>query len=191
MTVPVVTIFGGSGFIGRQVAQRMARAGWRVRVAVRRPEQAGFVRPYGFVGQVEPIQANIRDESSTRRGHCRRRCGGELRRDPRRGRAADLRGRARRGRGAYRPALRRGRGGAPRARIGYRRRSRQREPLRRRQGAWRGGGRGAVSRRDDHPTVDRFRRRRRLLQPAGMDRADLAGHADRRARHSVPAGLCR
>lgn len=66
MTVPVVTIFGGSGFIGRQVAQRMARAGWRVRVAVRRPEEAGFVRPYGFVGQVEPIQANIRDEASTR-----------------------------------------------------------------------------------------------------------------------------
>ena len=66
MSVPIVTIFGGSGFIGRQVAQRMARAGWRVRVAVRRPEEAGFVRPYGFVGQVEPIQANIRDEASTR-----------------------------------------------------------------------------------------------------------------------------
>ena len=66
MTVPIVTIFGGSGFIGRQVAQRMARAGWRVRVAVRRPNEANFVRPYGVVGQVEPIQANIRDEASTR-----------------------------------------------------------------------------------------------------------------------------
>lgn len=66
MSVPIVTIFGGSGFIGRQVAQRMARAGWRVRVAVRRPDEAGFVRPYGFVGQVEPIQANIRDDASTR-----------------------------------------------------------------------------------------------------------------------------
>jgi NADH dehydrogenase len=66
MSVPIVTIFGGSGFIGRQVAQRMARAGWRVRVAVRRPDLAGFVRPYGFVGQVEPIQANIRHEPSTR-----------------------------------------------------------------------------------------------------------------------------
>ncbi|MFO1105631.1 MAG: complex I NDUFA9 subunit family protein [Amaricoccus sp.] len=64
--VPIVTIFGGSGFIGRYVAQRMARAGWRVRVAVRRPDLAGFVRPYGTVGQVEPIQANIRDEASTR-----------------------------------------------------------------------------------------------------------------------------
>jgi uncharacterized protein YbjT (DUF2867 family) len=45
----------------------MARAGWRVRVAVRRPNEAHFVRPYGFVGQVEPIQANLRDEESTRR----------------------------------------------------------------------------------------------------------------------------
>lgn len=64
---PIVTIFGGSGFIGRYITQRMARAGWRVRVAVRRPDEAGFVRPYGVVGQVEPIQANIRDEASTRR----------------------------------------------------------------------------------------------------------------------------
>lgn len=66
MPVPIVTIFGGSGFIGRYLAQRMARAGWRVRVAVRRPHEAMFVRPYGVVGQVEPIQANIRDEASTR-----------------------------------------------------------------------------------------------------------------------------
>ncbi|MXU64678.1 complex I NDUFA9 subunit family protein [Oceanomicrobium pacificus] len=63
---PLVTIFGGSGFVGRYITQRMARAGWRVRVAVRRPEEAGFVRPYGSVGQVEPVQANIRDEASTR-----------------------------------------------------------------------------------------------------------------------------
>lgn len=63
---PIVTIFGGSGFIGRYVTQRMARAGWRVRVAVRRPNEALFVRPYGVVGQVEPVQANIRDEISTR-----------------------------------------------------------------------------------------------------------------------------
>ena len=67
MTVPIVTIFGGSGFLGRRVAQSLAREGWRVRVAVRRPDEANFVRPYGFVGQVEPIQANVRDEASTRR----------------------------------------------------------------------------------------------------------------------------
>ncbi|MER2507674.1 complex I NDUFA9 subunit family protein [Amaricoccus sp.] len=64
---PIVTVFGGSGFIGRYVTQRLARAGWRIRVAVRRPDEAGFVRPYGVVGQVEILQANIRDEASTRR----------------------------------------------------------------------------------------------------------------------------
>jgi len=62
----LVTIFGGSGFVGRYVAQRMARAGWRVRVAVRRPNEAHFVRPYGVVGQVEPVFANLRDEASTK-----------------------------------------------------------------------------------------------------------------------------
>ncbi len=62
---PIATIFGGSGFVGRYITQRMARAGWRIRVAVRRPDEAYFVRPYGVVGQVEPIQANIRDEAST------------------------------------------------------------------------------------------------------------------------------
>lgn len=62
----LVTIFGGSGFVGRYIAQRMARQGWRVRVAVRRPNEAHFVRPYGRVGQVEPILANIRDDTSVR-----------------------------------------------------------------------------------------------------------------------------
>jgi uncharacterized protein YbjT (DUF2867 family) len=64
---PIVTIFGGSGFVGRYISQRMARAGWRVRVAVRRPNDANFVRTYGVVGQVEPVQANIRDDASVRR----------------------------------------------------------------------------------------------------------------------------
>ncbi|MEM8657224.1 MAG: complex I NDUFA9 subunit family protein [Pseudomonadota bacterium] len=61
---PIVTIFGGSGFVGRYIARRMARAGWRVRVAVRRPNEALFVRTYGVVGQVEPVLANIRDTGS-------------------------------------------------------------------------------------------------------------------------------
>ena len=51
----LVTIFGGSGFVGRYVAERMAKKGWRVRVAVRRPNEALFVRQYGAVGQVEPV----------------------------------------------------------------------------------------------------------------------------------------
>lgn len=62
----LVTIYGGSGFIGRYIARRMAREGWRVRVAVRRPNEALFVRPYGAVGQVEPVLCNIRDDASVR-----------------------------------------------------------------------------------------------------------------------------
>ena len=60
----LVTIFGGSGFIGRYIARRMAKQGWRVRVAVRRPNEALFVKTYGVVGQVEPILCNIRDDAS-------------------------------------------------------------------------------------------------------------------------------
>lgn len=62
----IVTIYGGSGFLGRQIARRMAKQGWRVRVAVRRPSEALFVRTYGAVGQVEPIPCNIRDDASVR-----------------------------------------------------------------------------------------------------------------------------
>jgi NADH dehydrogenase len=62
----LVTIYGGSGFVGRYIARRMAKAGWRVRVAVRRPNEALFVRPYGVVGQVEPVLCNIRDDNSVR-----------------------------------------------------------------------------------------------------------------------------
>ncbi len=60
----LVTIYGGSGFVGRYIARRMAKAGWRVRVAVRRPNEAMFVKPYGAVGQVEPVFCNIRDDAS-------------------------------------------------------------------------------------------------------------------------------
>ncbi|WP_372602686.1 complex I NDUFA9 subunit family protein [Actibacterium sp.] len=62
----LVTIFGGSGFVGRYVARRMAQDGWRVRVAVRRPNEALHVKPYGRVGQVEPVFCNIRDDDSVR-----------------------------------------------------------------------------------------------------------------------------
>ncbi|MCU9848184.1 complex I NDUFA9 subunit family protein [Defluviimonas sp. WL0024] len=62
----LVTIYGGSGFLGRYIARRMAKEGWRVRVACRRPNEALFVKPYGAVGQVEPVFANIRDDASVR-----------------------------------------------------------------------------------------------------------------------------
>lgn len=62
----LVTIFGGSGFVGRYIARAMAQAGWRVRVACRRPNEALFVRAYGAVGQVDPVFCNIRDDASVR-----------------------------------------------------------------------------------------------------------------------------
>lgn len=60
----LVTIFGGSGFVGRYIARRLAQQGWRVRVAVRNTNEAMFVKPYGVVGQVEPVFCNIRDDDS-------------------------------------------------------------------------------------------------------------------------------
>jgi NADH dehydrogenase len=60
----LVTIYGGSGFVGRYIARRMAKAGWRVRVAVRRPNEALFVKTYGVVGQLDPVLCNIRDDAS-------------------------------------------------------------------------------------------------------------------------------
>ncbi|MCL4065869.1 complex I NDUFA9 subunit family protein [Pseudomonas sp. GX19020] len=63
----LVTIYGGSGFVGRYIARRFAGLGWRVRVAVRRPNEAIFVKPYGAPGQVEPILCNIRNEASVKR----------------------------------------------------------------------------------------------------------------------------
>lgn len=61
-----VTVFGGSGFLGRHVVQALARRGYRVRVGVRKPNEALFLRPMGDVGQVEPVQVNIRDDRSVR-----------------------------------------------------------------------------------------------------------------------------
>ena len=62
----VATIFGGSGFLGRYITQRLAARGFRIRVAVRRPNEVGFVRVYGPPGQVEPYLANVRYDNSVR-----------------------------------------------------------------------------------------------------------------------------
>jgi len=60
----LATVFGGSGFIGRHVVQRLASEGWRVRVATRDPEGAIYLRPRGDVGQVEPVYADLTKEFS-------------------------------------------------------------------------------------------------------------------------------
>jgi uncharacterized protein YbjT (DUF2867 family) len=56
----LVTVFGGSGFVGRHLVAALARRGYLVRVAVRRPDLAGVVQPAGNVGQIMPVQANLR-----------------------------------------------------------------------------------------------------------------------------------
>lgn len=61
---PLVTVFGGSGFIGRHVVRALAERGYRVRVAVRRPDLAGFLLPAGYVGQIALMQANLRNRAS-------------------------------------------------------------------------------------------------------------------------------
>jgi NADH dehydrogenase len=56
----MVTVFGGSGFLGRHAVRALAQRGWRIRVAVRRPDLAGHLQPLGAVGQIKAIQANLR-----------------------------------------------------------------------------------------------------------------------------------
>ena len=64
MTTPLngklMTVFGGSGFVGRYVVRALAKRGWRVRVAVRRPDLAFHLQPLGTVGQIHAVQANLR-----------------------------------------------------------------------------------------------------------------------------------
>lgn len=60
----IVTVFGGSGFVGRHVVRALARDGWRVRVACRRPDLAFYLQPLGGPGQVVAVQANLRNPDS-------------------------------------------------------------------------------------------------------------------------------
>lgn len=67
MTAPIntlVTVFGGSGFLGRHVVRALCKRDYRLRVGVRRPELAGHLQPLGKVGQIAPVQANVRYPAS-------------------------------------------------------------------------------------------------------------------------------
>ena len=59
-TPKLVVVFGGSGFVGRHVVRALAKRGYRIRVACRRPDLAGHLQPLGNVGQIQPVQANLR-----------------------------------------------------------------------------------------------------------------------------------
>ena len=56
----LATVFGGSGFVGRYIVWSLAKRGYRVRAAVRRPDLAGHLQPMGVVGQIHAVQANLR-----------------------------------------------------------------------------------------------------------------------------------
>lgn len=62
----IVTVFGGSGFVGRHLVRALVKRGYRVRAAVRRPDLAGHLQPLGVVGQVHAVQANLRYPASVK-----------------------------------------------------------------------------------------------------------------------------
>lgn len=62
----LATVFGGSGFIGRYLIRALAKDGWRVRVAVRRPDLVGHLQPMGAVGQIKPVFGNVRDDENVK-----------------------------------------------------------------------------------------------------------------------------
>ena len=62
----LVVVFGGSGFVGRHIVRRLAKDGFNLRVVVRRPNEALFLKTAGRTGQIELVQGNIRDEASSR-----------------------------------------------------------------------------------------------------------------------------
>ena len=66
-TPKLVTVFGGSGFVGRHVVRALARRGYQVRVACRRPNLAFHLQPLGNVGQIHAVQANLRNRASVDR----------------------------------------------------------------------------------------------------------------------------
>ncbi len=66
-TGKLVTVFGGSGFVGRHTVRALAKDGWRIRAASRRPDLAGHLQPMGGVGQIMPVQANLRYADSVAR----------------------------------------------------------------------------------------------------------------------------
>src|SRR5204863_5689796 len=64
MNTKLVTVFGGSGFLGRHTVRALARAGWRIKVATRHPARGFFLRPLGTVGQIDFVKCDVSDAAS-------------------------------------------------------------------------------------------------------------------------------
>lgn len=67
MNMNLVTVFGGSGFLGRHTVRALARAGWRIKVATRHPNSAFFLRPLGSVGQIDFVKCDVADAEQVAR----------------------------------------------------------------------------------------------------------------------------
>ena len=178
----LVTVFGGSGFLGRNVVRALAKRDYRIRVAVRRPELAGHLQPLGRVGQIHAVQANLRYPASVEaamRDSARRHQPG---RHPGRERRADLRrgaGQGRRHGGQGRRRRRRADGAC----LGDRRRREFAVALRPHQGGGRKGGAGGRAVGHHPAAVGGVRARGSIHQPLCRAGADVAGAAaDRRRR---------
>lgn len=64
---PIITLFGGTGFLGRHIVQALARSGAQIRIATRSPARANFLKPCGDVGQIVPFSCNVHDTASVAR----------------------------------------------------------------------------------------------------------------------------
>ena len=191
MATPVAAVFGGSGFIGRYIVERLAQRGWIMRIAVRRPDEALFLKPLGDIAQIVPIGANIRHERSVANAvqgvDTVINLVGILHQSG----APAFRCRACRWRappGARGDRCRR----APLpASLGPRRRSAIALGLRTLQGRGRSDAARAFPVGDRAPSQRRLRTGGRFLQPLCRHGTFLAGAAPDRRRHdALPAGLC-
>ena len=188
----LVTIYGGSGFIGRHVVGAIAKTGARMRVAVRRPELAGHLQPLGGVGQINAVQANVRYPESllaaARGADAVINLVGilfptgkqtfEAVQDEGARHVAE----AARAEGARALVHVSAIGANAKLALG----------LRAEQGGRRGGGQRGVSRRRHPQALGRVRARRRFLQPLRRSREALPGASpDRRRQDQAPAGIRR
>ena len=190
-TETLVTVFGGSGFLGRHVVRALAREGYRIRPAVRRPDLAGHLQPLGRVGQIHAVQANLRYpesvEAAVRGADVVVNLVGILfERGKQSFDAVQAEGAARVARAAAAVGAARG------ARLGARRRSGLARALRAQQGGGRSRGARGRAGRHDPAALDPVRAGGRFLQPLRRARPHVAGAAaDRRRHDQIPAGVRR
>ena len=188
----IATVFGGSGFVGRYAVAALAKQGWRVRAAVRRPELAGFLQPAGFVGQVAPVQANLRFPPSVQRALLGSKAvvnavGVLVSGGRQTFRAIHVEGPQAVAKAAREAGVRHL---VHISAIGANAKSVV--PLCPLQGRGRGGGTAGIPRRHHRAPLDRLRTRGRVLQSLRRHGARLAAAAaDRPRSHALPAGVRR